>query len=539
MEQTKDSFIKGTAILGIAAFISKILAAVYRVPYQNITGDEGMYIFQQVYPLYSVLLILATAGFPIAISKMISERVALGDLSGVNQIYRISSYLLIGLGCSLFLLLFFGAKIVAGWMGNPAMLTLPIQVVSFALLIVPVMAAIRGLFQGYQKMVPTALSQVTEQTIRVATILFLAWYCMDQGLGVIYAGAGATLGAFTGAIGGLLVLIFFLRQNKRHFQHTKKGNASLRTGVLIKQLFLISLPICLGSLAMPLYGLIDSFSVANILEHSQYTLHEAVQMKGIYDRGQPLLQFAAFFSTVLALSVVPAIAKARVEKDQDQIRRLASLSLRFTWVFGLPASIGLVIVAEPTNVMLFQDAAGTGALMILACGTIFLTLNITAAGIMQGIGKIYLPALYLLVGIIIKILGNVWLIPAFDISGAAMATLLAYFVHALLSLHALHRLTSLTVQDRSLIKRFLYVQLGMSIVTIATMTILQMVCNPLSERLAMTIVALGSVSTGALTYSLLLFRFQLIAKEDLQKMPKFADKLIPILERWNILKEHK
>ena len=121
-----QSFVKGAAILGAAAFISKLLGVFYRIPYQNMTGDEGLYIYQQVYPLYSTLLVLATAGFPIAVSKLVSERLALGDTYGAKRVFRLSSTVLTATGVFFFCILFFGAEIIAEWMGNPDMLTLPI-----------------------------------------------------------------------------------------------------------------------------------------------------------------------------------------------------------------------------------------------------------------------------------------------------------------------------------------------------------------------------------------------------------------------------
>ena len=172
-----STFIKGAAILGLASLISKMLGLVYRIPYQNITGDLGYYVFTQVYPLYSVLLVLATGGFPIAISKIVSEKLAVGDIYGVRKVFKLAVITLIFTGIIFFLLLYSGAGWIAHWMGNDKLI-LPIQSVSFALLVVPAMAAIRGYFQGHQNMVPTAVSQIAEQLIRVATIIVLSYWFM-------------------------------------------------------------------------------------------------------------------------------------------------------------------------------------------------------------------------------------------------------------------------------------------------------------------------------------------------------------------------
>ncbi|WP_339060690.1 oligosaccharide flippase family protein [Tepidibacillus marianensis] len=208
----KQTFFEGVAILGFTAFLSKLLGAIYRIPYQNIAGDMGLGIYNKVYPLYSIVLILATAGFPVAISKIVAEQAVEGNHQEAKRVLKVSIYLLSLSGLALFLLLFFGSKMIAKLMGNPQ-LSLAIQSVSFALLIVPTMAAIRGYFQGYQNMVPTAFSQMAEQMIRVFTILLLAYYFMNHSrYGVHYAGAGAVFGAFTGALAGLIVLLSFWRK---------------------------------------------------------------------------------------------------------------------------------------------------------------------------------------------------------------------------------------------------------------------------------------------------------------------------------------
>jgi Membrane protein involved in the export of O-antigen and teichoic acid len=194
-------FLQGAAILAAASLISKILGVFYRVPYKAITGDVGLYAYAQVYPIYSTLLILATAGFPIAVSKIVAEKLAVGDVAGARRVFHVAAAFLSATGVACFALLFFGAPLIAALMGDPQ-LTMPIRMVSTALLVVPVMAAIRGYFQGQQNMMPTGVSQVLEQLVRIATILVLAIWAMETGRGVYAAASGALFGSFTGALAG-------------------------------------------------------------------------------------------------------------------------------------------------------------------------------------------------------------------------------------------------------------------------------------------------------------------------------------------------
>lgn len=534
-----QTFLRGAAILSLAAFISKILGAVYRIPYQNITGNEGMYVYQQVYPLYSTLLILATAGVPIVISSLVSERVAEQDYRGAYRVFQISTVFLSLVGIAFFGLLFFGAGQIAEWMGDRSLLTLPIQAVSFAMLILPLIATLRGYFQGFQNMIPTASSQILEQLIRVVTILGLAWFCMTTGAGVVYAGAGAMLGATFGGVGALFLLLFFIRKyklwRKAALQPEKIYHEKKRT--IIRKLFLLSLPICLGSLVMPLYTLVDSFTVSNLLEQSGFSHQASIEAKGIFDRGQPLHQFASFFATSVALSIVPAIVDALAKKEETKAKEYAGVALRWTLFLGFPASIGLLVIAYPSNVMLFEDGAGTGALAILALATIFSTLGVTSSGILQGYGKFYLPVFHMLIGILIKIVGNMVLIPFWDIKGAAISTVLAYGVATYLNLRILHRVHQITILPKDHWVKLFSSLFIMAIITGVIEGILLQGTSFLPvERLAMTITSLLSVLTGLITYIWCMFRFGLINETELAKVPKLERKCKPYLEKWGLLK---
>ncbi|SMO80941.1 putative polysaccharide biosynthesis protein [Melghirimyces algeriensis] len=538
----KQSFMKGAAILGVAAFITKLLGAVYKIPYQNITGNTGMFVYQQVYPLYSTLLTIATAGFPIAVSKLVSEQLAQGNELGARRVFRIAAGILSAAGILLFVILYGCAPVLASWMGSRQLLTLPIRSVSFALLVVPVMSAIRGYFQGYQNMTPTAVSQVMEQGIRVITILVLAWWFMTTGAGVIYAGAGAVFGAFTGAVAGLFVLLFYWRRIRKQELSVQKAGVPLQSaepkplGILVRQLVVLSIPISLGALVLPLFSLADSFTVANLLEVGGYTQEAAVEGKGVYDRGQPLIQFASFFATALSLSIVPAIAEAQVRRDERTTAERSVLALRLTLLMGFPASVGLFLIAQPTNVMLYRDAAGSDALAILAMTTLFSTLALTSSGILQGLGQVVLPAFNLLVGVAVKLVGNGLLVPPLGIQGAAIATVVGYGAAAALNLMALRRrMGSLFRLGSAKLPLAGAVFLMGGAVWLTVQGVLWLV-QDWGLRLSMSVASISGVLMGGIVYSSALLLMKVIQRQELERVPKVGTRLIPILERLRLLK---
>ena len=155
----RNMFLRGALILGLAGIFSKLLGSVYTIFLQNIIGDRGIGLYQMAYPIYSTLLILSTAGFPVAVSKFVAEHIALGDFTGAKKVFRVSFFLLFFSGLGFFLLLFYGAEMFAVWFGDrDAMYA--IKLIAPALLSVPIMSAIRGYFQGWQRMEPTATSHV-------------------------------------------------------------------------------------------------------------------------------------------------------------------------------------------------------------------------------------------------------------------------------------------------------------------------------------------------------------------------------------------
>lgn len=541
-QQTAMTFIKGAAILSVASLLSKLLGLVYRIPYQNITGDLGFYVFMQVYPLYSTLLILATAGFPIAISKIVSEYLAVGNAYGARRVFYISNMVLAVSGVLFFSLLFFGADIIAGFMGDP-MLKMPIQSVSFALLIVPVMAAFRGYFQGHENMMPTAVSQIVEQLVRVITILVLAYWFMVYRHDVYLAGSGAVFGAVTGAFSALLVLLWYFRKKEGTVLHKKTGKlldpqmeneSALQT---IKRIAAYALPICFGALVLPLFSLSDSFTVVNMLMVGGYSPVDAQNLKGIFDRGQPLVQFAAFFATALSLALVPSISAAKVRNETKAIVYRTKLALRITLLFSLPASVGLALVAEPVNVMLYTNEKGTLAIVILAFTTIFSTLGITSAGILQGLGQLMLPARHLAYGVVIKVALNILLVPLWGIEGAALSTVIAYSVATILNLYAIAKYTGMKypVSDFLLkpVAAVGMMAIAVYVVEGASGVWLSGVIH--SPRLSQTAVALISVFAGALVYGVAMFITGSLSKNDLLAVPK-GERVVALLNRVGLLR---
>lgn len=558
MGRRSKSFVTGAAILTLATFISKVLGAIYRIPYQNIVGDVGLAAYNKVYPLYSILLILATAGFPVAISKLVAEQLTIGDKVGARRILTASIYVLSISGVLFFLMLFFGASFVANLMGNPN-LTIVIKSVSFALLIVPVMSAIRGFYQGHQYMVPTAYSLVIEQIVRVITILFLSYFFIEHGYSIYHAAAGATFGAFTGGIVGIILLLFFWKKTKNISNEIVAELAvpfygeSISNKEIVKKLFYFAIPVALSNVFLSVLGLVDSFTVSNILKQviiksdivfasylKGHTLtYFAEYWFGIYSRGQALVQFAAFFASALAIALVPSITESKVKNDMVSVNRRSELALRITLMLGLPAAVGIIALARPINILLYKDGIGSTTIAIYALVVIFSTLFVTSAGILQGLGQVMLPAKHLFLGIFVKIILNVVLVYYYGINGAVMATISAYLVASGLNLNALKKHISLRISWSSFFIKPVIATVVMGVLVYLTRIGLTYALEPVvsSGRILNLYVTLAGIFVGVVVYGVSLFATGSLTRKDLAYIPGYGNKIIKITEKLRILRD--
>lgn len=533
----QNKLLKGAALLGGAAVLSKLLGTLQKIPLQNVAGDVAFGIYNAVYPLYILILFAATAGFPVAVSKFVAERVMEGDHPGAKRIVVVSSALLMSAGLLLFLLLYLGAETIAGWIGITQTAT-AIRSVSFALLLSPVLAVLRGYFQGYQNMVPTAVSQVIEQLIRVITMVALLLYLVALAYDEAWIAAGATFGSVTGAGAGLVVMAVFWRRERR--QDARKATAAgsemeqaISSWQWAKRITVYAIPVCLGAIVVPLLTLVDTFTMPRLLEASFGSELEAMRQFGLYNRGFPLVQLVVMVASSMSAVLVPAIAEAKLSGRVDLIRFRAEMSVRLAWLIGLGASFGLAFLAVPINLMLYTSTEASWTMAVLAFTALFSTLNAVSASVLQGAGAIRTPANALLVAIVLKALGNIVLVPRWGIDGAALSAVIAYAAAAGLNLVQLRRSTGVRFALRPYaVSPTLAVGLmGGGLAALQGLAMLATAAWHVPERWGASAIALIGVAGGAAVYALALMRSGSISREELRLMPELERKLAPLLAK--------
>lgn len=531
MKPVTDSkdLVKGAMILTLAALVTKILSAIYRVPFQNIVGDIGFYIYQQVYPFYGIVMVLSTYGFPVVISKLYTEQQAKGNSGRADRMLAVS-FLFLGLvGLLLFSFFYFGSGWIAEKIGD-AELGLLFKVVSVPFLIFPVTSVFRGYFQGKGNMVPTAVSQVSEQLIRVATILILSALFIQQGYSLYVAGAGAVFGSVTGGLISAVVLSsFYLKNRTDHpFKHYQAKTLLADSAWVIKALVVQGFAISISGMLLILFQLADSLNMYTSLLAMGLAGDEAKSAKGIFDRGQPLIQLGTVVATSMSLSLVPAISGEKLRNRPDVILQKIRLALQTSLLFGAGAAAGLFSIIVPVNIMLFENAEGSNVLGVLSLMILLGSVILTITSILQGLNKTIFPAVVILAGFGLKYGLNIIFIPRTGVMGAAYATLLAMLIILVILVARLRAEMGKPVLSFAFVAKILFSSAVMSIFLYFYLQITDFLYRFVEpDRLAAIFQGLSAVLLGALVYFIVLIKTKALNEEELLTLP-FGSRLVQL-----------
>jgi stage V sporulation protein B len=520
---------RGAVILAAAGVIIKALGAVFKIPLGNMIGDTGMGYYQAAYTIYVIFLVLSNSGIPVAISRMVSERVAVGRPIAAHKVFRVSFILLFLIGSASALFCFLGTDFLLRFFPGMEPAAHSIKAIAPALFIVPLMAAYRGYFQGRQNMRPTANSQVTEQLFRVATGLFAAWYLLPRG--AAFAASGAAFGAAVGAAAGLLtvVIIYALGGGKNE---AARAEARLRAdgaspekpesvcGILLR-ICMIAAPITIGAAIMPIMNFLDFAIITNRLADLGWAAEEVRKTYGqLSGFVNPLINLPQILTQAVAMSLVPAVAAAHKQGDAVFLRHNVQLGLRTAVIVGLPCAFGMMTLPREIMLLLYpavRDAALSAApfLFILGFGVIFLSIVQTLTGVLQGIGRQMIPVRNLCIGAAAKV-AITWTliaIPSVNVKGAAVGTVAAYILAAALNLAAVRRHTGARFDIGLTFFKPVSAALVMSAAVFAAHRALHLLTGGNAVPTAI------AVAIGALVYAAMLFFFGAFTAEELRFLP--------------------
>lgn len=504
-----NQLFKGAFILTLAALFGKVLSAAYRVPLQNMIGDMGYYIYQQIYPIIGIAFMLALYGFPAAISRFIAAE---KNQYFTKMIIRKIFILLLLFHLALFVFFFLGSPYLAKIMGDPLLIT-PIRHSGWVFLFVPFVALLRGMFQGNLLMGPTAASQVSEQLVRVIVIILAAYMIYQSNLSLYKIGDGAVIAA----VGGLSAAFFclLLSYKKLTFQKTEKE--PVRYLFILKHVIGFGILISMNHMLLLFLQLADAFTMVPRLLIAGYSPMESMEMKGILDRGQPLIQFATVLGSSLALTLIPRIAKQKDDSRNESVSSYVEASLKFSIYISVGATVGLIWLFRDVNQLLFLNDDGTTSLQVLALTILFTSLALTTAAVLQGLGYMKQTALFIFIGLVTKVILNYVLIASFGMIGAASATVLSVGIVAFFNCWLLRK-----VLKRRKLFSFsrgpLYVAAASMLLFLAGYEFIFGDPFDTVSRGYLALYVMGAVAIGAILYFIVLIVAKGFTKEELESM---------------------
>lgn len=430
-EPKKQNYLHGAAILAVGVVIQKILGAIYKIPIGIIIGDEGYSHFLIAYNIYSLFLTLATAGLPVALSRMISEANTKGRPMQARRIFNIAwlAFLVLGAICSIILYLFPTEFAV---MLHDVEAAQSIRVLAPTVFFVCLTSAYMGYCQGHQNMIPTTIAQVLEVTVKTVVGLALAWYLVSLGKSTPVASAGAISGV---TAGGIAAFIYMLIYKKRNYRDVPTANPDIPEprGKVFASLVKIAIPISLGASCLALINLMDSsLSMGRLQSAAGFSYEDAKILYGVYGKTQIIYNLPAAIITPLTISIVPAIAASMSRGERAGASRIAENSLRIAAVIAMPMGVGLSVLAYPIMNVINpgSNAAGPELLTILGIASFFVCMALVMNAILQASGNEMYPVYAMIAGGLVKITVNWFLVanPGINIVGAPIGTLSCYIV---------------------------------------------------------------------------------------------------------------
>ncbi len=568
----KQSFMINVSIILLAQIAVKILGMVYRMVITNIGGfgDQGNGYYSSGFQVYTLLLAISSVGIPNAISKMTAERNALGDYKGAHKIFKSALALFTIVGLIGTFLLFFGADFIAQTIIGLPKTKYVLMALSPSILFVCVSSVIRGYFTGMDNMQATSNSQVLEQVFKcVLTILIV--YCMakitifpdDPDSNAAALAAGANFATSLATVLSCLYLFVFYKKRKKAIWKKVRGTTvptiQKPLGAMFKSILMISIPISLGAIISAINRIVDTATISRGIQTAFSAMipaygntaaiinptisqleEEAVRLAGVLSKSDTLINLPIAMNIAFATVLVPSISGALAVGDKKEASEKVTYSLLISILLILPCAVGYIALAQPIYQILYPNAQlGYDLLQISAVALIFIALNQTISGSLQGIGKIYAPATGLLIGCIVKFILNVILIrqPQINIYGAPISSIVCQVISFSYGFTVLSKQLSLKLTlGKYVLKPLLAAGImggvALGVYKAAILGLGALISSAFILNLITTLLA---ILIAAVVYFILVACFRILSAHEIEMLP-MGRKLLAVLKKTGLYK---
>lgn len=569
--EKKNSFMLNVAIVMFSQIAVKLLGMIYRVVITNFDGfgDLGTGYLNVGFQIYTLLLAISSIGIPNAISKMTSERVAVGDYRGAHKIFRsaMALFAIVGVAASAFL--YFGSGFIANYVVHLPDTKYVMMCLAPSILFVCLSSVIRGYFVGMNNMHATSTSQVLEQFFKcfltIAIVYVLASFPAillnifgvaeeDENTRAVFMASGAQIATTLSTIISFVYLwIFYSRRRKGIMEKVSATEVETLTkplGQMFKSILLISIPISLGSVISAVNRIIDTATITRGIEIAFSTMipahgntaaiinptlaqlsKEAARLSGLLSKSDTLINLPLAINISFSTVLVPSIAGALAKGDNKSASEKVSYSMLISILIALPCAFGYIALAKGIYGFLYPNAQlGYDLLQISAVGMVFMALNQTLSGSLQGVGKVFVPATGLLLGCIVKFILNTVLIrrPEINIYGAPISTIVCQIISFAYSFTMLSRTVKIRLAPMKCIVKPI---VSAAVMGICAYGIHSLLCGITGNAIALIL----SIAVAAVIYFALIFILKVLSPEEITQLP-FGNAILKVLKKMKIYK---
>lgn len=519
-----QSFLKGAAILSASTIIVKFISFFFTIPLTNIIGSEGMAPYNATYTIFAVFNAIATAGLPVAVSKMVSSAHSLGQDRQAEKIFSVAFRTFSIVGLVLSIIMFFFSSPLSLLMNRPEA-DLSVKALAPTVFFASVMSAIRGFFQGKSNMKPTAVSQLLEALVKVLVGLSLASYIYmvfkNSDAAPAMASAGAIAGVSVSAFFGAFYLFVKKKKDRREslssLAETSRKVQSNKT--ILKNLIRIAVPITIGSCFLFVLDAADS-SIINARLASYLPEKEAAQLYGSWGPAMRIFDLPGAIIIPVATSLIPLISAALTQQDYRRVSRSATSAIRITLLITVPCAVGFFLFGVPIAKTIYFSKQATSdvigmLLTTISAGVVFNGLLYTTNSLMQAMGNVKQPVINMAIGGIVRILLNYYLIgiPVINIRGSAISSTISYLVTLILNLISVYKLVP---QTENILLSFIPTALASALMGLASYFSYQWLCLLINPKIAL----FAAICIAVIVYIPAAILLRAIRKSELEMLPK-------------------
>ena len=537
----KSSFAKNIFILLVAHILIKIIGIINKIYLTNRNGfgDEGNAIYSSAFQIYALFLTICSIGIPNAVSKLVSERLAIGDSKGAHKIFKIAiiTFGFVGFLCSI-ILFTCAHNISYNWFQIPEA-ELSLLALSPSIFFVSITAVIKGYFNGRENLQVGANSQTIEQIFRtIMTIILIEFIAHNTGLDTKIMAAGAAVSTTLSEIICFTYLFKYYKSVRKEIANEiKRGLNYKYRGIrkTISDILSVSIPMSIGPILGSINKNIDSMTIVRGLKNFMTETQSKLEYGILSGKIDTLVAFPLSFNAAFTSTLIPMVSAANANKNFEPIKKKIKFSMLIAILIGIPSTIGMIVFAKPILELLFPNQpSGTFLLQISSISITFLMLSQNINSILHGLGKVMIPTLSLAVGLIIKLGLNIFLVPINPkefvlggINGAAFATVVSHIMVCIISYCILKKYIKINIG----LKEVLKVILATVMMAICMLFIYNNLLGIFSKKLCIIL----AIILAVIIYILLILILKIFSKDEIEMVP-YGSKIYFVLKKLKIYK---